>query len=257
MAKNLITLEALKTFKDNIVSLVDNAIAKFKGEVNFDDITYIDTSDEEPEGVEIVTKNDLDEYVKDQIGNIGQLSTDVAKLKTDIVKKATVSFDNIDENTLGIKISQNGAMVEEFFPTLDSVDAKLDKPSDTPSVGKVLKVKSVNEDGTFVCEWADDEAGSGDVSDVKVNENSVVVDGVAKLVFASGIYVDTQGRIVALKAGEGAIDRRTTGYLLTTDILNYAVKGVLTDGKAPSLTEAQQTAAQTWLGIFPMSEEGY
>lgn len=33
--------------------------------------------------------------------------------------------------------------------------AKLDKPSAPPSAGKVLKVLSVNDDGTFVCEWAD------------------------------------------------------------------------------------------------------
>lgn len=30
---------------------------------------------------------------------------------------------------------------------------KIDKPSSAPTVGKVLKVTSVNDDGTFTCEW--------------------------------------------------------------------------------------------------------
>lgn len=35
-------------------------------------------------------------------------------------------------------------------------ESKIDKPADAPAVGKVLKVKQVNADGTFVCEWADE-----------------------------------------------------------------------------------------------------
>ena len=34
------------------------------------------------------------------------------------------------------------------------MEKKLDKPETVPEVGKILKVKSVNEDGTFTCEWA-------------------------------------------------------------------------------------------------------
>ena len=37
------------------------------------------------------------------------------------------------------------------------VASKLDKPAEAPTAaGKVLKVLSVNADGSFVCEWADD-----------------------------------------------------------------------------------------------------
>lgn len=47
----------------------------------------------------------------------------------------------------------------------------------TPEVGKILKIKSVNEDGTFTCEWAD----SGSNLDVRINGESIVQDGVAEI----------------------------------------------------------------------------
>lgn len=49
---------------------------------------------------------------------------------------------------------------------------KIDKPTDAPVVGKILRVKSVNADGTFVCEWAD--AGVGNVNDVQVDGTSIL-----------------------------------------------------------------------------------
>ena len=36
---------------------------------------------------------------------------------------------------------------------------KIDKPSTVPEVGKILKATSVNDDGTFVCDWCDDLIG--------------------------------------------------------------------------------------------------
>lgn len=57
---------------------------------------------------------------------------------------------------------------------------KLDKPADPPTVGKILRVKSVNEDGTFVCEWAD--GGSG--LNVQIDGKSIVQDGVAEIPIA-------------------------------------------------------------------------
>ena len=57
-------------------------------------------------------------------------------------------------------------------------------PEANPTVGKVLKVLSVNEDGSFVCEWADGSSGSG-VDDVQVAGASVVQDGVATVPYAA------------------------------------------------------------------------
>lgn len=36
---------------------------------------------------------------------------------------------------------------------------KIDKPATAPEAGKILKVTKVNDDGTFVCEWADAPSG--------------------------------------------------------------------------------------------------
>lgn len=57
---------------------------------------------------------------------------------------------------------------------------KLAKPADPPTIGKILRVKSVNEDGTFVCEWAD---GGSDL-DVQIDGQSIVQNGVAEIPIA-------------------------------------------------------------------------
>ncbi|MEE1239443.1 MAG: hypothetical protein UHO61_05920 [Acutalibacteraceae bacterium] len=43
--------------------------------------------------------------------------------------------------------AQSGKAVEK------AIAAKLDNPENAPEVGKTLLVKSVNNDGTFTCEW--------------------------------------------------------------------------------------------------------
>lgn len=65
-----------------------------------------------------------------------------------------------DEGYLKEHQSLEGLATEEDLESAkselsESIINKLDKPSDTPEVGKVLKIKSVNDDGSFVCEWAD------------------------------------------------------------------------------------------------------
>lgn len=54
---------------------------------------------------------------------------------------------------------------------------KLDKPTTAPEVGKILKVTSVNDDGTFSCEWADESGGASTeyelVESVTLLEDSV------------------------------------------------------------------------------------
>ena len=66
------------------------------------------------------------------------------------------------------------------------VDKKLDKPLDDPAVGKILKIKSVNEDGTFACEWAD-ESGSSAVDQTSdwelINTIEVTEDGITSITF--------------------------------------------------------------------------
>ena len=75
------------------------------------------------------------------------------------------------------------------------ISGKLDSPP-TPEVGKILKVKSVNEDGTFVCEWAD---GGSDL-DVRIDGQSIVQDGVAEIPIAK-----KPGMIGLFKLGDYAL----------------------------------------------------
>lgn len=125
---------------------------------------------------------------------------------------------------------------------------KVDKPDDPPTaIGKVLKVKAINEDGTFVCEWAD--GGTDGVTDVLVDGKSVVDDGVARVPGA-----DTSNRGTVLYANDSAITSRTNLRAIPTNRLNYAVTAALTDDKHIVLNAEQQQTAQEVLGI--LSVEG-
>lgn len=69
------------------------------------------------------------------------------------------------------------------------IAAKITAP-ENPEVGKVFKIKSVNDDGTFIGEWADAPSGGGAVDDVQINGKSIVGEnGVAMIpkLQASGI----------------------------------------------------------------------
>lgn len=59
---------------------------------------------------------------------------------------------------------------------------KLDKPDEVPEVGKILKIKSVNDDGTFVCGWADGDADTPFevVADVITEESVSVISATLK-----------------------------------------------------------------------------
>ena len=104
--------------------------------------------------------------------------------------------------------------------------------------------------------------GTGGISDVQVNGTSVVDDGVANIPKASasqlgvvatdswnGTTVDSSGHIGLFASQQTHLDNRTSNTAITPKNLDYAVTAVLTDGKAPALTDAQKAAAQSWLGI--------
>lgn len=139
----------------------------------------------------------------------------------------------------------------------DIETAKLDKPETAPAVGKVLKVKSVNEDGRFTCEWADD---TGAVDDVHVNGESIVTDGVANIPVATtskaGIVwphptnftVANDGYLIINQCSKSNIDVRGNG-VIKPPVLDYAVKAAMCDGKGDAWTEDEQASARTRMGI--------
>ena len=160
--------------------------------------------------------------------------------------EATVTAENI-QSALG------------YTPAdVEDVSAKLDKPATPPEVGKILKVTTVNNDGTFVCEWADAPSG-GVVDDVQVNGTSVVADGVAKIPLAeigsTGVvkfdafmpFIFNDGALRLANADENELTNPRYGFstnrAITASNYRLAVELAMCDGKGAAWTDAEKTGA--------------
>lgn len=136
---------------------------------------------------------------------------------------------------------------------------KLTKPADPPTIGKILKVKSVNEDGAFVCEWAD---GGSDL-DVQINGQSIVQDGVAEIPIVKtnnlspgliriykdyGIMCSSEGYAMLINCTEWINKRMFRGAIYNNN-LDYAVKAAMCDGKGAAWTAEEQASARERMGI--------
>lgn len=157
----------------------------------------------------------------------------------------------------------------------EELENKIDKPEESPEVGKVLKIKSVNEDGSFVCEWAD---GTSIVNDVTIDGKSIVnTDGKAVIpqsvphLYNQGlVIVTTRGGFTLNGWGELTINpiddskfakRNSSDNIVANGIrlgqLDKAVKYSLCDGIAAAWTEAEQAAARERFGIIKGEEVGF
>lgn len=131
-----------------------------------------------------------------------------------------------------------------------------------PEVGKILKIKSVNEDGTFTCEWAD----GGSNLDVRINGESIVQDGVAEIPISSHdtlglVYTDNsaggyatglmnqQGRLKVNTAGIDDVNKRRLRKEIDCSNFDYAVKAAMCDGKGAAWTAEEQAAARGRMGV--------
>lgn len=137
----------------------------------------------------------------------------------------------------------------------------------TPEVGKILKIRSVNEDGTFVCEWA---ADGGSNLDVRINGESIVHDGVADIPVANrdnalgviktipyefwgtGVGTDVTGQLRLYPASEKNIDARQKINVSPISVknLDYAVKAAMCDGKGAAWTAEEQASARDRMGAW-------
>lgn len=76
------------------------------------------------------------------------------------------------------EIQESADQIQKNAIEIDSLkEDKITKPAEAPTIGKIIRVKSVNEDGTFICEWAD---GASDL-DVQINGESIVQNGIAEI----------------------------------------------------------------------------
>lgn len=135
----------------------------------------------------------------------------------------------------------------------EDVSTKLDKPSNEPKVGKILKVLSINEDGTFTCEWGDA------VDDVQVDGASIVADGVANIPLAkngsTGVvkfdafmpFIFNAGALRLANADENELTNPRYGYstnrAITASNYRLAVELAMCDGKGAAWTDAEKTGA--------------
>lgn len=149
--------------------------------------------------------------------------------------------------------------VEEKVTELKSEIATKITAPENPEVGKAFKIKSVNDDGTFIGEWADCAN-----LDVRINGESIVRDGVAEIPLCTnsktpglvtidayptsgGLYranVKT-GLVRINKATDDMISKRSNGYCPIVPLtLDYAVKSAMCDGKGVAWTADEQTMAR-------------
>lgn len=170
------------------------------------------------------------------------------------------------------EIQESADQIQKNATEIDSLkEDKITKPAEAPTIGKIIRVKSVNEDGTFVCEWAD---SGGSNLDVRIDGESIVQDGVAEMPVA-GYTSPTQIRrtgLVCVPQGYGIsfqynthnliisnpstdlIDNRNKMwqvdyYALTLRRIDYAVKAAMCDGKGTAWTAEEQAAARERIGI--------
>lgn len=154
--------------------------------------------------------------------------------------------------------------VEEKVTELKSEIATKITAPENPEVGKAFKIKSVNDDGTFIGEWADCTN-----LDVRINGESIVRDGVAEIPIANrdnvfgvvktipyefwgtGVGADRDGNLRLYPASNGNIDARQKINVspISVNNLDYAVKAAMCDGKGAAWTAEEQAAARERMGI--------
>ena len=156
--------------------------------------------------------------------------------------------------------------VEEKVTELKSEIATKITAPENPEVGKAFKIKSVNDDGTFIGEWADCAN-----LDVRINGESIVRDGVAEIPVAAKtkkaglVTIDeyaTRGGIARANVSTGLIriqsasksniDARNNSYcpIVSDSSLDYAVKAAMCDGKGAAWTAEEQAAARERMGAY-------
>lgn len=181
------------------------------------------------------------------------LNDHTERLKNELTEKGKEILDGFGES---------GNVSEELKTIKQDLGTKLTAPP-TPEAGKILKIKSVNEDGTFTCEWAD----GGSNLDVRINGESIVQDGVAEIPISSHdtlglVYTDNsagdyttglmnqQGRLKVNTASIDDVNKRRLRKEIDCSNFDYAVKAAMCDGKGAAWTAEEQATARERMGII-------
>lgn len=159
------------------------------------------------------------------------------------------------------EIQESADQIQKNATEIDSLkENKITKPAEAPTIGKIIRVKSVNEDGTFICEWAD---SGGSKLDVRINGESIVQDGVAEIPKAdtnthnlglirvnagNGFAVSADGTLNIIECTDDSLKKRYA-RIVSGNVIDYAVKAAMCDGKGVAWTADEQTAARERIGI--------
>lgn len=145
---------------------------------------------------------------------------------------------------------------DKFKEVTNEVDSKITAPP-SPIVGKILKVKSINEDGSFVCGWTD----AAHEVDVQLNGESIVKNGIANIplvernvigVFRMSFSFERtkDGLMYIYNPTKTHIDLRYNSMAVTLSTMDYAVKAAMTDGKGDPWTTDEQEAGRERIGVI-------
>lgn len=165
------------------------------------------------------------------------------------------------------EIQESADQIQKNATEIDLLkEDKITKPAEAPTIGKIIRVKSVNEDGTFVCEWAD----SASDLDVQIDGKSIVQNGVAEIPLCTktkgaglisidaypnngGLYRanNATGLIRIVSATNNQIDERRNQFCpIVPETIDYAVKAAMCDGKGAAWTADEQTDARERMGAW-------
>ena len=153
-------------------------------------------------------------------------------------------------------------LLSDVLQAVNKLDKEKVNTPVSPVAGQLLRVKTINDDGTIVLETVEAAGGGGEISDVQINGTSVVDEGIANIPVASrtaygavklagqGVTING-GSLYTEYAGKPMIDSRNYYYQpITPAYLDYAVKAALCDGKGDEWTEAEQAAARERLNCY-------
>ena len=180
-------------------------------------------------------------------------SGDAANAKKSATSAATSEKNAAASEATASEAAQRAAEVKASIPeTYDelsqaivevkkSIPKKLDTPAN-PVVGQLLRIKTVNEDGSVVLESVENTGG---VTDVTVNGVSIVEGDVAKVPLAS---VASPG-VVQLGNSSDLVGRADNKAVRPSDI-DSAAKLALCDGKGAAWTNAEKTGAWSRLNTI-------
>lgn len=181
-------------------------------------------------------------------------------------KAARISATSAEESakkaeTAKEEIQESAVQIQKNAIEIDSLkENKITKPAEAPTIGKIIRVKSVNEDGTFVCEWAD----SASELDVRIDGKSIVQDGVAEIPKAdtnthnlglirvnagNGFAVSADGTLNIIECTDDSLKKRYA-RIVSGNVIDYAVKAAMCDGKGTAWTADEQTAARERMGAW-------